>query len=72
MHQPMKRLINAGSRVELEKSGARLDIVIPAKGLSTDTAFTGVFAIAWNAFVAVWTVGAIASGTYVPVLVLRA
>ncbi len=27
-----------------------------------DTAFTGTFALAWNAFVAVWTVGALASG----------
>ncbi len=27
-----------------------------------DVAFTGSFALAWNAFVAVWTVSALASG----------
>ena len=27
-----------------------------------DTAFTGAFAVAWNSFVAVWTVSALASG----------
>ncbi len=34
----------------------------PNQGFTTDTAFTGVFAVAWNAFVAFWTVGALASG----------
>ncbi|GLC59967.1 hypothetical protein PLESTB_001559000 [Pleodorina starrii] len=54
----------AGTRVQLEVSadGSRLDVVIPPRGFTMDTAFTGTFAIAWNAFVAVWTVGALASG----------
>uniref|UniRef100_A0A7S0RK56 non-specific serine/threonine protein kinase n=1 Tax=Chlamydomonas leiostraca TaxID=1034604 RepID=A0A7S0RK56_9CHLO len=52
----------AGSRVILEKTPGRLDITIPAKGLTGDTAMTGVFAVIWNAFVAFWTVGALAGG----------
>ncbi|KAG2424567.1 hypothetical protein HXX76_014447 [Chlamydomonas incerta] len=52
----------AGTRVELERTRTRLDIVIPPRGFTADTAFTGVFAVAWNAFVAFWTVGALASG----------
>ncbi|GIL85278.1 hypothetical protein Vretimale_10750 [Volvox reticuliferus] len=54
----------AGTRVELQISpdGSRLDVVIPPRGFTMDTAFTGTFALAWNAFVAVWTVGALASG----------
>ncbi|GFR48227.1 hypothetical protein Agub_g10088, partial [Astrephomene gubernaculifera] len=52
----------AGTRVQLQRSGGRLEVIIPPKGLTTDIALTGTFALAWNAFVAVWTVGAIASG----------
>lgn len=51
-----------GTRVILERSTNRLDFCIPAKGLGMDTAFTGAFAIAWNSFVAIWTVGALSSG----------
>jgi hypothetical protein len=36
--------------------------MIPPKGLGPETAFTGAFAIAWNSFVAIWTVGAFSSG----------
>lgn len=52
----------AGTRVELERGPTRLDIMIPPKGLDLNTGFTGAFALAWNAFVAAWTVGALASG----------
>jgi len=52
----------AGSRVQLERTTNRLDVLIPPKGLGMDTAFTGAFALVWNGFVAVWTVGALASG----------
>lgn len=55
----------AGSKVLLERSVNRLDITIPPKGIfSADALMTGGFAIAWNAFVAVWTVGAITSGKW--------
>lgn len=46
----------------LDRSPSRLDVIIPPKGLTMDTGFTGAFAVAWNAFVAVWTVSALASG----------
>eukprot|EP00955_Chlamydomonas_euryale_P053785 355617-Chlamydomonas_euryale.AAC.6 len=52
----------AGTRVQLQRSASRLDAVIPPKGLDLNTGFTGAFAVAWNAFVAVWTIGALSSG----------
>jgi hypothetical protein len=44
----------AGSRVQLTASGGKLDIDIPPEGLSTNNIGTGIFAVAWNAFVAFW------------------
>lgn len=53
----------AGTRVLLDRSPNRLDVTIPPKGFfNADTLMTGSFAVAWNAFVAVWTAGALASG----------
>lgn len=46
----------AGSRVQLSASPGRLDVDIPSQGLSGDNIGTGLFALAWNAFVAFWTV----------------
>jgi hypothetical protein len=46
----------AGSRVVLESSGGRLDIDIPPQPLGSANIGTGLFALAWNAFVAFWTV----------------
>ena len=43
----------AGTRVQLERSGGRLDIEIPPEGFTGSSFGTGLFAIAWNAFVAV-------------------
>jgi hypothetical protein len=51
-----------GSRVELTTSPGKMSIEIPPKGLTGSTLATGSFAVVWNAFVAVWTAGAIASG----------
>jgi len=48
----------AGSRVSLESSGGKLDIDIPPQRLSSSNVGTGLFALAWNAFVAFWTVRA--------------
>ncbi|KXZ55099.1 hypothetical protein GPECTOR_3g253 [Gonium pectorale] len=64
LSRPPARLARpTGSRVQLQRSeDGRLDVVIPPKGFTADTAFTGTFALAWNAFVAFWTVGALASG----------
>lgn len=46
----------AGSRVVLENIGGKLDIDIPPQGLGSSNIGTGLFALAWNAFVAFWTV----------------
>ena len=43
----------AGTRVVLDRSPGRLDLEIPPEGLSGNSVGTGVFAVAWNAFVAV-------------------
>jgi len=43
----------AGTRVQLERSTNRLDIEIPPEGLNGGSVGTGLFAVAWNAFVAV-------------------
>lgn len=48
----------AGSRVELENTAGKLDIDIPPQGLGGSNIGTGLFALAWNAFVAFWTVRA--------------
>jgi hypothetical protein len=58
----------AGTRVLLDRTSTRLDIQVPPKGLGVDMAFTGAFAVAWNAFVAVWTISAFASGEYQQVI----
>lgn len=52
----------AGSRVQLTRTSGKLDIEIPPEGISGSSVSTGVFAVVWNAFVAFWTVSALASG----------
>ncbi|KAL4458937.1 hypothetical protein ABPG75_013802 [Micractinium tetrahymenae] len=52
----------AGSRITVKKRGPRLEIDIPPSGLSSDSVATGAFAIAWNSFVAFWTISAVAGG----------
>lgn len=53
--RPLPRNVKrpAGTRVLLERSPGRLDLEIPPEGLSGNSVGTGVFAVAWNAFVAV-------------------
>lgn len=51
-----------GSRAIVKRSGTKLSVEIPPAKLGTDQAYKGAFAIAWNAFVAFWTVGALAGG----------
>jgi hypothetical protein len=51
-----------GSRIQVKKKGPRLEIDIPPARFDGNTAATGGFAIAWNAFVAFWTVSALAGG----------
>jgi len=52
----------AGTRVRLERTGGRLDLEIPPEGLGGQSVGTGLFALAWNGFVAFWTFSALASG----------
>lgn len=51
-----------GSRIQVSKKGQKLIIDIPPAKFDGSTAATGSFAVAWNAFVAFWTMGALAGG----------
>ena len=52
-----------GTRVVVERFGStKLLLVIPPAGITTSSAATGGFAVAWNAFVAFWTVSALSGG----------
>ena len=51
-----------GSRIQVAKKGPKLIIDIPPAKFDGSSAATGSFAIAWNAFVAFWTMGALAGG----------
>lgn len=51
-----------GSRVTVSRRGPRLLVDIPPAGWSSSTAASGAFAVSWNAFVAFWTVSALAGG----------
>eukprot|EP00850_Spirogloea_muscicola_P004998 SM000022S07212 [mRNA] locus=s22:493953:499216:- [translate_table: standard] len=52
----------AGTKVVLAKTEDMIRISIPPGGLSSETALSGSFALAWNAFTAVWTTSAFAAG----------
>jgi hypothetical protein len=52
----------AGSRVRVSRRGATLEVDIPPARLDAEALSTGSFALVWNAFVAVWTVSALAGG----------
>jgi serine/threonine protein kinase len=51
-----------GSNITVLKKGRLLTINIPPAGIGGTDMATGAFAIAWNAFVAIWTVGAFTGG----------
>jgi len=52
-----------GTRVVVERFGStKLLLVIPPADITTSSAATGGFAVAWNAFVAFWTVSALSGG----------
>lgn len=52
----------AGARCKVKRSGTKLSVEIPPAKLGSEQAYTGAFAVAWNAFVAVWTISALAGG----------
>jgi hypothetical protein len=49
----------AGSRVQLQKSEEKIKISLPPEGFTPKLIGLGAFAIAWNAFLLVWTGGAV-------------
>ncbi|NCQ75900.1 MAG: serine/threonine protein kinase, partial [Microcystis aeruginosa W13-13] len=49
----------AGSRVQLQKSEEKIKIFLPPEGFTPKLIYLGAFAIAWNAFLLVWTGGAV-------------
>jgi serine/threonine protein kinase len=53
------KLQPAGSRVKLEKNDEKIKIFFPAEGFTPKLIFLGAFAVAWNAFLLVWTGGAV-------------
>jgi serine/threonine protein kinase len=50
-----------GSRIKLTKNWQKLEIFIPPLGFQPSMVFTGLFAIAWNAFILFWTIGALSA-----------
>ncbi|BAZ16194.1 serine/threonine protein kinase [Calothrix sp. NIES-4071] len=49
----------SGSKIQLTKSEGALDILIPPSGLDTSLIFIALFAVAWNAGIFAWTIGAL-------------
>ncbi|MBG1263318.1 serine/threonine protein kinase [Nostoc commune] len=45
-----------GSKIQLTKNWDSLEIIIPPAGFHPSIVLTGVFAIAWNSFVLLWTI----------------
>lgn len=54
----------AGSRIQLDRSADTITVVIPPAGLTPEILSFAGFAVFWNAFILVWTIGA-ASGSLV-------
>jgi serine/threonine protein kinase len=53
----------SGTRVIVERAGnTKFVLAIPPAGITVGSAALGGFALAWNSFVAFWTVSALASG----------
>ncbi|MEH2406923.1 serine/threonine protein kinase [Nostoc sp.] len=45
-----------GSKIQLTKNWDSLEILIPPTGFHPSIVFTGVFVIAWNSFILLWTI----------------
>jgi len=52
----------AGTRVQVQRSPSELTIHIPPPGLRGETVGIGLFGLAWNGFVLIWTIGAVTGG----------
>ncbi|CAM6123161.1 unnamed protein product [Calypogeia fissa] len=54
----------AGTKVDLQRAVNGLEITIPPVGFTAEAVGTGTFAVAWNAFVALWTKMAWSQGIF--------
>ncbi|OUL30678.1 serine/threonine protein kinase [Nostoc sp. T09] len=50
-----------GSKIQLTKNWDALEIIIPPSGWQSSMLFLGSFAIAWNSFILLWTIGALSA-----------
>ncbi|MEH2364111.1 serine/threonine protein kinase [Nostoc sp.] len=51
-----------GSKIQLTKNGDSLEIIVPPTGfIDASILFTGLFAIVWNSFILIWTIGALSA-----------
>ncbi|MEH2395432.1 MAG: serine/threonine-protein kinase [Nostoc sp.] len=50
-----------GSKIQLTKNWDSLEIIIPPSGFHPSIILTGVFAIAWNSFILIWTIVALSA-----------
>ncbi len=50
-----------GSKIQLTKNLDSLEIIVPSAGFEPSIIFTGLFAIAWNSFILIWTIGALSA-----------
>ncbi|MCC5644973.1 serine/threonine protein kinase [Nostoc sp. CHAB 5824] len=53
-----------GSKIQLTKNWDSLEIIIPPSGFHPSIVFTGLFAIAWNSFILLWTISALSIITF--------
>ncbi|MGM3305938.1 serine/threonine protein kinase [Anabaena sp. WFMT] len=51
----------AGSKIQLTKNEEFLEITIPPVGFQSSMMFLGFFAVAWNSFILIWTIGALSA-----------
>ncbi|MEH2244404.1 serine/threonine protein kinase [Nostoc sp.] len=58
-----------GSKIQLTKNWDSLEILIPPTGFHPSIVFTGVFAIAWNSFILLWTISVLSApfSTNIPI-----
>ncbi len=50
-----------GSKIQLNKNGDSLEIIVPPAGFDPSIVFTGLFAIVWNSFILFWTIGVLSA-----------
>jgi serine/threonine protein kinase len=49
------------SKIQLTKNGDSLEIIVPPAGFDSSIILTGLFAIVWNLFILIWTIGALSA-----------